>query len=276
MLSNEVTTLSPDSIEQFRNWLSVRGRSEHTTKSYVSDLGMFLLEAGHSSVPLSQLAEEGMKWLQSRRSELSPKTTGRRLTSLKSFAKWAGMPGIFDDYMPPVPGKPIPKPLKDGMADVRKMLAHPEATEEMRVLIGLCGFAGLRIFEALELPPRNVDVQNMTITVRGKHDKTRTVPMSRELWAIIAETVLRRMDQPTMVDMADRTARARITQIGKAAGLGDDVASHRLRATFATVLMVQKKDLRLVQELLGHSSSKTTEAYTLVTMDRQREAVNDL
>src|SRR5215217_283952 len=108
MRSTEVTTLSTDSIDQFRTWLSVRGRSAHTVKSYASDLQMFLIEGGHSSVNISELEEAGMTWLTEKRAKLAPRTTQRRLTSLRAFARWAGQGQMFLDYKPPTALKHIP------------------------------------------------------------------------------------------------------------------------------------------------------------------------
>lgn len=275
MRSQGVTTLSRESIERFRDWLSVRGRSAHTVKSYASDLQMLLLEVGTSSVPLSDLEETGLRWLQSKRDTLAPKTTTRRLTSLRAFAAWTGDPHAFVDFIPPTPKKPVPKPLAERFDGVRAMIEAAD-TEEMRVIVALCGFAGLRIHETLAIAPRNIDLRNRELTVRGKGDKERTVPMSDELVEVIIGTVVRRLDQPRLVVMADRVARERITKLARQVGLTGKVSSHRLRATFGTQLMEDTHDLRLVQELMGHASSRTTEAYTEVTRDRQREAVNNL
>jgi site-specific recombinase XerD len=275
MRSQGVTTLSHESIELFRGWLSVRGRSAHTVKSYTSDLRMCLQEVGASSVPLEELEETGMQWLQSKRTTLKPKTTTRRLTSLKAFASWTGMPQAFSDFIPPVAGKPRPKPLKERFDGVRLMIEAAD-TEDMKVVIALCGFAGLRIHETLAVVPRNINLRERELTVRGKGDKERTVPISDELMEVIIGTVVRRLSEPRLVVMADRVAREKITRIARRIGLVGQVSSHHLRATFATQLMEDTHDLRLVQELLGHASSKTTEAYTQVTMDRQRKAVNDL
>jgi integrase/recombinase XerC len=274
MHSTEETTLSPESIAQFQDWLSVRGRSAHTVKSYAADLRMFLQEGGHSSVSLSQFEEAGMRWLTAGRARLSAKTTTRRLTSLRAFARWMGRRDLFLDYDAPTPAKPVPHPLDDRMAGVRAMI-EAAPTEDMRVLVALCGFAGTRIHEALSLAPAKVNFKEKVLLIRGKGDKDREVPMSDELAQILAPIVVRRYGQPTLVDMADRVARERITKIAETIGL-KGVASHQLRSTFATSLMEAGEDLRTVQELLGHASSKTTEGYTLVTRERQTAAVNKL
>ncbi len=275
MRSTQVTTLSTDSIEQFRTSLSVRGRSEHTVKSYVSDLKMFLSEAGLSSVPISELEEAGMKWLTDRRAELAPRTTQRRLTSLRAFARWAGQGGMFLDYKPPTALKHIPDPLPERMPGVHKLIET--ATDwRLKTLVGLCGLAGLRISEALSMTRENIDFRENLLVVRGKGDKERTVPFGEHLSDILMEAVMRSMGQPVLVEMGDRLARRTITRLGKRAKLKREIASHQLRATFATHLLDEGVDIRTIQELLGHANVTTTQGYTAVTLNKMRDAVKGL
>ena len=73
--------------------------------------------------------------------------------------------------------------------------------------------------------------------------------------------------------MQDRGARNAIKNLGKRSGLRREVASHDLRATFATDLLNRGVNIRIVQELLGHSSVETTQIYTATTLEAMREAV---
>lgn len=275
MRSTQVTTLSTDSIAQFRNSLSDHGRSEHTVKSYVSDLKMFLAEAGHSSVPILELEDEGMRWLTARRKELAPRTTQRRLTSLRSFARWAGQGQMFLDYKPPTALKHLPDPLPEGMPGVYKLI--DTATDwRLKTMVGLCGLAGLRISEALSTPPANIDFRDNLLLVRGKGDKERLVPFGDRLSDILMDAVMRSMGQAHVVEMGDRLARRTITRLGKRAKLKREIASHQLRATFATHLHDEGVNIRTIQELLGHASVTTTQGYTAVTLNRMRAAVKGL
>lgn len=275
MRSKQVMTLSHESIEQFQLWLSEHGLAEHTVKSYASDLRVFLQEAGHSFVALSQLESLGQQWMAKTKASVAPKTTGRRLTSFRKFAHFAGRRDMFLDFKLPDPGKPVPQPLAEGMDGVRRMIAATR-DEELRACVGLLGFAGLRISEALSLPPQAVELQRNNLVVRGKGDKTRNVPLKGDLKELLVPLLVRRFGQPTILTLEDRLARSRIKALGKRAGLKYELSSHNLRATFATELLNQTGDLRLVQELLGHSSSKTTEGYTLVGRDRQITAIEKL
>jgi len=277
MPTNQVLTLSQDSIEQYRTWLFDRGRSAHTAKSYASDLKQLLIWASTDSIALSEAEDLGAKWLTANNKTLGAKTTGRRLTSLRGFVRWAGGGAILLDYTPPTPLKPLPHPLAEGMAGVHRMIDHADS-EQMKVCVALCGLAGLRISEALELPPGDIDFAGKQIKVNGKGNKWRMVPMNSKLADIlIGPTIKALMEgRPTLLDMADRLARRSITRLGKRCGIKQPVASHQLRATFATHLHANGTPLRVVQEILGHSNSKTTEVYTGVNQKQMYDAVEKI
>lgn len=149
--------------------------------------------------------------------------------------------------------------------------------DKHKCLVGLCGLAGLRVSEARSIRPSNIDLSRRVLTVRGKGDKTRQVPISDELWDILFHRVMdvfgEGQDGP-LVDMKDRFSRALITDLGVRAGLRRAVASHDLRATFATEVYNKTLDLRLVQDLLGHSSADQSSLYTGRSDDQLREGVN--
>lgn len=277
MPSKRATSLSQESIDRFRNWLSGRGRSELTAKAYTSDLKMFLLDLHKKKVKEESFEDAALTWLQTNRNIVSPKTTGRRLTSLKSFAKWAGWEDTLSDYSAPTPAKGQPHPLPEGIAGVHALLAAAH-NDKQRCLIALCGLCGLRIAEALSLKASNFNMEEMTFTVRGKGDKERVVPFSQETWNILATSVVRSMTSGDceIVGLQDRYARRTITELGKQAGLKRHISSHDLRATFATAVFDKTLDQRVVQMLLGHSSGATTEIYIGRTNDQIREAVQGL
>lgn len=266
-------TLSPGSIDRFRESLIARGRSENTVRAYVSDLKEFLGPA--KEMTPSQFATLAPTWLNNHRKTWAPKTVERRLTALRAFARWAKMdcPDL-DEYKPPSAGRPVPHPLPEGMDGVRRMVRACR-DERQRALIGLCGMVGLRCSEALSVTPSGIDAAAMTVTVLGKGDKQRTVPLSEEAWATIAPAVATAVvtSRAYVVGYKDRFARQAITNAGVRAGLSRPVKSHDLRATLATAMYDHSLDLRAVQEHLGHSSSKTTEGYTGVSMDKMRGAL---
>ena len=272
MLGTRATTLTVATIDQYRQWCIARGRSHNTVKAYTTDLTQFLTSAG--AVTQEEYEELAQSWLNLYRMKVAPKTTLRRLTSLRGFAKWAGWGNVLEDYIGPTPGKTIPTPIKEGPDGIRRMIEHTKNFEQAAI-IALGGFVGCRISETLSLTPSNFNVHDMTLTIRGKGDKTRTVPISHEAWTHIVSPYVLAMQKPDkrLVSYQDRFARQLVVNIGARAKLQRPVSSHDLRATFATAVLDKTGNIRLAQELLGHASVETTEVYTGITRAALKDAV---
>jgi integrase/recombinase XerD len=195
------------------------------------------------------------------------------MTSLRAFGKWWELEPVLPNYKLPTPGRPIPHPLPEGIDGVYRM-CEAAANMEARALVALCGLAGLRVGEALSIRPEHFDLTEMMLTVRGKGDKTRTIPISDECWTNVAAAyVSAAASQRTLITYSERAARKLLTRLGKQLGFRRQISSHDLRATLATAAYDKTHDLRVVQEVLGHASSTTTEVYTGVTTRAMREAV---
>jgi site-specific recombinase XerD len=276
MLSQQVTTVTPEVIDRFRSSLFVKGKMENTVKAYSTDMRVFLTQAcPEMSVSREEFEELGATWLTMNRRKVSAKTTGRRLTSLRAFARWAGWGLVLEDYSAPDPGKQMPHPIPEGMDGVYRLIDAAKL-EKHQVLIVLCGMCGCRVSEALSIRPSDIDIPNMVLTIRGKGDKTRFVPISETAWLIIQNSIVRRMiegSDEVLVPMYERHARKVITELGVRAQLSRHISSHDLRATFATAVFDKTGNVRIVQDLLGHSSSTQTEVYIGVKFAEMREAV---
>lgn len=224
---------------------------------------------------MDQYEELAMGWLNMTRGKAAPKTTQRRLTSLKQFAIWAGLSNPLSEYMAPKASKTIPHPIAEGYSGVVQMLGYAK-NEQQKAIVAGGAFMGLRISESLKMSIPNFDINSMLLTVRGKGDKTRVVPISRRAWEWLSMPYLLAFNNPDqlLITYSDRTARKIVTDLGDAASLSRPVVSHDLRATFATEVFDFCKDIRVVQELLGHANINTTEIYTGATMDKLRKAVN--
>lgn len=275
MLLTQGMTLTLESIEQFRNSLLGKGRSEDTVKAYSTDLKVMLQELEESEIPPDEFVPTAERWLTANRKRVAAKTTGRRLTSLRAFGRWAGYGEILKDYSAPTPLRGTPHPLPEGIDGVKRLIAEAR-NEKQQALVALCGFCGLRVSEALKVKPSHFDLHEMTLRVFGKGDKERMVPVPDVAWEVLATPVTRAFvdGDRLVVGLQDRFARRVITELGVRAGLRRPISSHDLRATFATELHNRGANLRTIQELLGHSSSKTTEIYTEVTSSQLRTAVN--
>lgn len=266
--------LSLESIEQFRSSLSAKGRSEDTIKAYTTDLKVMLQELEETSILPDEFPATAERWLTANRKRVAAKTTGRRLTSLRAFGRWAGYGEILTDYSAPTPLRAQPHPLPEGIDGVYRLI-DTARNEKQKALVCLCGLCGLRVSEALKVRPSHFDLHDMTLHVYGKGDKERIVPVSQKAWEVLATPVTRAFcdGDRLVVSLQDRFARRVITELGKRAGLRRQISSHDLRATFATEVHNQTRNIRVVQELLGHSSVRTTEVYTGVALDQMRKAV---
>jgi site-specific recombinase XerD len=269
----QVTDLSLEAIERFQQWLLSNGHPQNTVKAYSTDLRMLLQET-QANISLENLEELAMYWLNKTRFKMKPKTTVRRIASVRAYAKWAGLGRVLETYVAPTPGTSIPHPLPERIDGVERMCDCAKRPEHA-ALVALGGFVGCRVSESLSVRPTDFDISTMLLTIRGKGDKTRTVPVSSRAWEYIAPVYTDRYfyQREPLLPFHDRFARHLITDLGKRASLSRSVSSHDLRATFATVMFDKTNNIRLVQNLLGHASSSTTEIYTLVEMTSMRMAV---
>lgn len=156
--------------------------------------------------------------------------------------------------------------------EVKRILEAPR-NEKHRLMLSIIYGCGLRRSEVIMLEPEDIDRDRMLLTVRqAKGFKDRIVPLSRKLVAMI-DLYLERY-HPVMYlfegqRKGDRYSSASIEKVFRAACLKasvkKDITLHGLRHSYATHLLEAGTDLRYIQELLGHKSSKTTEIYTHVT-----------
>lgn len=148
-----------------------------------------------------------------------------------------------------------------------------------KALVALPGLAGPRVAEALAVRPSHFDLDDMMLHIFGKGAKERRIPISDECWEIIQPAVMRAYvtgtDEP-VIGLKDRHARSVISNLGVKAGLSRHVASHDLRATFATELYNRTQDQRLVQWILGHASQDQTSIYIGLTDRTLHNGVNKL
>lgn len=278
MHSQTVTTLTAESIALFQSSLYAKGRSERTVRAYSTDLRVLLQEVGQTAISKDEMEMVGSNWLTANRQKVAFKTTGRRLTSLRAWCKWAGWGDLFADYSAPTPLPGDPHPLPEGMEGVDRLIAAADRPEH-KILAALCGRCGLRVAEALEVRPSWFDTEEMVLRVVGKGSKERLIPISPEAWEVFCGPLTKAFvlgSNEPLVGLKDRYARKMIGILGRKAGLKREVASHDLRATFATAVYDKTKDIRVVQILLGHASSATTEIYVGRSMQQMRDAVKGL
>jgi integrase len=218
---------------------------------------------------------EYVRWMNQERAEVSASTLRSRKVAGLDWFRFKKVPEIdmwvLKEYrLPPIPDA-VPHPIPGGMDAVRELVN--EAQGNIRNVIALQGFAGLRVTEARTLKREDIDVHNRDIVVKGKGEKIRRVPISSELqgWLDLMPA------EGRLAVLADSGARHGIRRVAERAGIvgfdGNAVSSHDLRATWATAVYEKTYDIWLVSRLLGHASVRTTQAYLGLGEDKLRMAV---
>ncbi len=284
MSTDKVLILTSDSIDAYLGWRSSMGASTHSIRAYRNDLTGLLgwiepsnaLVAGLDTATWSGLERAAAHFLTACRERgEAANTVIRKLSTIRKFAEHHGQSSFLKQYNRPKAGRPQPHPLPGGMADIRKMLVACRTPAE-EALVAFCGLAGLRVGEACHVRVKDCDWKARRLTVfYGKGFKTRVVPMSVEFVAYVRPGWLEAKleQQPYVVALNEDAARKTISRIGERAGISRPVASHDLRATFASAAYRKSKDIRAVQEALGHADPKTTTIYTETLEDDMRAAV---
>lgn len=275
--------LTRDSIEDFLNSLSGNGRSPHTISAYRTDL-LEMLEFLTVTPPGNLILSNptAANYLTQGRKFWSPRTTQRKYTSLRTYAKSQGVTDFLSDYRLPIAAEPEPHPLPEGIAGVLRMI-EVAAGDRQRALVALCGLCGLRVGEAVQVTPMDVTTAGGNSTgamlyVRGKGAKDRRVPIHEGFAWLTIKKVLplgpnSNLCDP-MLDYSQGYARRLITNLAKKAKLSRPVSSHDLRATFATAAYEVSHDIEAVRRLLGHSDIKTTQRYIGRTAEQMRAAAD--
>jgi site-specific recombinase XerD len=268
---------SQEYTERFLKSLSVNGASPQTIKAYRSDLKQFTLWSGE--IPdLGNYEAVAAQYLTHFRTTWAPRTTLRKMASLRAYGKFLGKPDFLINYRGPTAGPGIAHPLPGGSADVLAMYAVAK-TSPHKALVILNGLLGLRVHEVLACDLSWFKEVNgdLWLHVRGKGDKERDVPISHSITELLEPALNEAIhrDDRRLVPLTDRAARRAYTRLGRRAGISRPVATHDGRMTAGTSFYeASGGDIRTTQELLGHSNVETTQGYTHVSADKKRAAAN--
>ncbi len=253
-----------------------RRRSVHTVRAYVATAERLAAHLGSVRVP-DTLELRG--YLAARRSDgLSNASAARELSAIRCFLEFIGGADAGPRIKGPRVKKGLPRPITPSEAIALAEDVAGQADEawvsarDWAVLMLLYG-AGLRIGEATGLTGAILPL-GATMTVTGKREKTRLVPLLAQVKTAIEHYValcphaVQRHEplfrgvrggplSPAVVRRSVRVARGRL-------GLATRTTPHALRHSFATHLLARGADLRSLQELLGHASLSSTQIYTSV------------
>jgi site-specific recombinase XerD len=171
--------------------------------------------------------------------------------------------------------------LLEAAAD-RAVRGAPAGTLRDLAILIVGAYQGLRVSEIRNLDRTDVDLQAGSLIVReGKGAKDRELPLHQQTaWAIAAYLSTRVDSHPALFlsRLGERISPRQIQRMVRAvaddAGITKRVTPHRLRHTFATLLLERGADTRVIQELLGHESLATTQIYTYVVQGPKRKAMD--
>src|SRR6266481_4936033 len=297
-----VQTLVEDFLQFLRH---ERGQSEHTQKTYKSLLDHFVawankeglvdwksVEPGHLTKfllhererPLANEKEKSAR-------KLSSETVYLEIAALRAFYRFAEneklLPvNVAENLSLPRRWKRLPKALTD--REITQLLA-PETPETPQSLcdqaaLELAYASGLRLAELRGVRLEQLHLEAGFINVIGKGNKERVLPLGKkavvalERYISVGRPKLVTPRSPANVFLTKRgtpfaavTLWLRIKQRVRRAGISRNVTPHMLRHSFATHLLENGADLRVIQELLGHANISTTEVYTHVAGQRLRE-----
>jgi len=276
-----------------------RGRSAHTVRAYLSDVGSLLEHAvTEGAADLADLELGTLRrWLGAQsEAGMSRATLARRAATARAFTAWAVREELIavDPALrlrAPKREKSLPGVLQQGQ--VQRLVAGAESAAaegeplalRNRAMLELLYATGIRVGELSGLDIDDLDPDRRTLRVVGKGNKERTVPyglpaaLAVDDWLRRGRPALVAADSGPALFLGARGKRVDQRQVrsvvkGLLDGLGDTSATgpHALRHSAATHLLDGGADLRAVQEILGHSSLATTQIYTHVSVDRLRKS----
>ncbi len=283
-------------IDIYLNHLIIeKGYSRNTVSSYNRDLVDFaeFISEQHACSTWQNVDTNIVKsYIHQISNSYSPKTQARKLSSLRSFFKFLLREGIITKN--PALSIKFPKekthlPKFLSIEEVNRLLNSPDQQTPIgmrdRAILELLYGTGIRVSELVELKLDQISFSSNHIVVRGKGSKERIVPLGE--YAIEALNIYLRDGRPRLIKKVtdidyvfiNKNGR-KLTRLGVwrllkkyalRANISMEISPHVLRHTFATHLLRHGADLRIVQELLGHSSISSTQVYTHTALEHLKE-----
>ena len=276
-----------------------KGLSKNTISAYRRDLDKFASYLEANDLDLQKIDHAGIDkflgWLRvsGGNNPSSESSNSRVIVTIRNLFKFIStgsrVPNPLQDYSPPKIPKRLPKALK--IEEILRLLEASKFGEDPlafrnNALLEILYATGGRISEIVELEMSNISEISETLTLKltGKGGRERVVPIgnfarsSLEKYLTIGRPSLLKNRKSNRVFLNSRgnalsrqSAWEIIIDCAKRAKIESHVTPHAIRHSFATHLLDGGADIRVVQELLGHSSVTTTQIYTLVTIDKLRE-----
>ena len=278
-------------LKAYRYYLRIeRKMSPNTVASYCSDVAAFMEGAGTD--PAKADSSDIAGYLSSRSGDVSKRSQSRQLSSLRSFYDWLVLEGVRSDNPcdavdHPKLGKYLPEVLS-----VEEVTAIIEGVDTRtwqgvrdHAILEILYGCGLRVSEVCALRISNVYETEGFVRIIGKGDKERLVPIGGAAVEAYGQWLAMRPEafSPAYDDyvflnrFGKPLSRVSVFNMVKKAamlaGVSKEISPHTFRHSFATHLIENGADLRVVQEMLGHESILTTEIYTHIDTATWQKAV---
>ncbi len=263
-----------EELTKLETELKLRGFSPLTARNYGFFVDKFLKQSGKQAVDVN---EDDVKLYLSKMFDTKSKNTIMLAHASLKFFFTEILKKNFNEVKLPKKDKQLPAVLtKD---EVRNLIDSAD-TEKSRLIMSLLYSSGLRVSELVNLKTGDVSLETRSGWVRrGKGAKDRIFMLSEQLAKDIQAYLYGRehnyifsKEKP----LTTRNIQKIIKNASKRAGINKKVTPHTLRHSFATHLLEQGTDIRLIQQLLGHSSIATTQVYTHVSEEQIRKIQNPL
>jgi len=273
-------------IGEYLEYLEIeKGLSQNTIDAYRRDLENFADVTGKNSLSEIDRMIINSYVRELRERKLAPTSIIRKVASLRGFFKWATSTGILDKNpaatleQPKVP-KRLPKVVS--VKEIEELL-HSNLTPVQHTIMELLYSCGLRVSELVNLKISDIDLSSKYVRCFGKGSKERIIPIGDTAKSIVKAYLPQRdllikkynldtkrlliLDNGRLITRQD--VYSFIHEQGKL--IHKNISPHTLRHSFATHLLENGADLRIVQELLGHSDVSTTQLYTHISKKRLKD-----
>ena len=285
-------------FQEFKLYIEVeKNFSKHTVSAYSSDILSFLIWLNNKSISDVSYSTIREYLLYIQQFNYSKTTTARKIASLRTFYRFLYREKVIETnpaigIHSPKRGKSIPEFLTEKEIDniLNKINMDSPAGYRNRTILELLYATGMRISELSSLNFENLNLEENEIKVFGKGSKERIVLVSerakrfletylKTVRYLIFKTDNTKQNDPVFINktgyrLQPQSVRSAIRDVVDKIELPKHVTPHVFRHSFATKLLENGADLRIVQELLGHSSISNTQIYTHVSTERLKQSYN--
>jgi len=296
--------MASDHLADFFNYLSIeKGLASNTISAYRLDIEKFFHYLSTNQLSLENVTPEQLSfyvaWLRGMENtefKFGESSIARNIISIRSYFTYLAKEHKFNNpssnFKPPKIGKRLPKALTiDQVMSMLNIAGTDLISSRDKALVELLYATGARVSELINLNTLDISTADTqagtttTVKLKGKGGKERVVPIGSFAVAAVNDYLIR--SRPSLLKVSTQkalflnqrggrlsrqSAWNLVAKAAERAGLSDQVTPHSMRHSFATHLLDSGADIRVVQELLGHSSVTTTQIYTLITIDHLRES----